>query len=192
MNERDKLRGVDLHNPPPPPGMRETPTPSEPEKPVEKREGAGKQRKGVPEPLASVLAVLIVGSIFLVVGWLLVKAVGLTLSVIWKAIVFLTPYGRAAAADPLFRYCLHWCSGCVVVIAIVNVFVCVVGEMIDLGLSLLGSLVVGFCVWYCGYGLSFALVKVPIFFPYLAPVLMVAGCAAVAFMLIKIEAEILY
>ena len=110
---------------------------------------------------------------------------------LWFLLLFLAPYGRMAAVDPDFRYCLHWCSGCVVIFAILSVWFCLDECMADLLPSILVTIASSFALWYAGFGASFLLVKIPVWFPFLAPVGMVTVCALAGLLLLGIESSIL-
>ena len=108
----------------------------------------------------------------------------------WFLLIFLSPYGRAAALDPDFRYCLHWCSGCVVFFLIISVIFCTDEFFMDLIPSILVSIVAAIVLWYISFGACFLLVNIPIWFTVLAPAAAVGLCFIVGLGLLGIEVAI--
>lgn len=193
MDDADKK--IDLQNPPPvppadPPGVKMT----DRQNPLHgmKKEGTSKALKVMGVSLGVILLVaLVIAGI-----WLLWKAVGLAfagigwvLSKIWSGIVFVTPYGRQAAAEQNFLYCLHWASGCAAVFVILAVCICI-KEYVDALPGTLATLAGGFGIWYIGFAMCFLLVRIPASFFVLAPIVQIVVCGAVGIRMLAFVSDL--
>lgn len=90
-----------------------------------------------------------------------------------SGIGFITPFGRNAAENSDFRYCLIVCTICVVISLII--FFVILSDEVSWFVSGIISVVASFAMWYSSFGMCFLIVKIPIAFKILALIASVAG-----------------
>lgn len=99
-------------------------------------------------------------------------------------IYFLSPFGRKAAQDERFRYCLIIYTICVVIELVIYFWV--LYETCFFWESLFVATIISGIVWYACFGLCFLLVLIPIWFKLLSAVLAVVSSILITIMIVAI------
>lgn len=124
---------------------------------------------------------------------IVLKMIGV-LAVLWMAyqwrdfIVFLTPFGRKAAAIPEFRYCLIICSVCVAIAFFLYIIIWY--EAHDLLPSIVVAAILSIGMWYACFGACFIIVRITFWFNVLAAIACL-GVSVTLFFVIGIVAALI-
>lgn len=89
--------------------------------------------------------------------------------------IFITPFGRKAAENSDFRYCLIVCSIWVGIALVL--FIGTLWNTIDALENIIISLVMAFIMWYVCFGFCYLIVLIPIYFKILAAI----ACSIISF-----------
>lgn len=89
-----------------------------------------------------------------------------------EAIVYITPFGREAAADADFRYCLIVFTICVAISCVL--FIHLMKGLTGTVTNVILCTIAAFAMWYVCFGVCFLLVLIPFWFKVLAALVAIA------------------
>lgn len=95
-----------------------------------------------------------------------------------QIIVFLSPYGREPSLNPIFRYCLDWCSWSIVFCCILLfLFLCTID--FSGSESFFAAIFFGIIAWYPCYFACHLIILIPLYFNILAAICCVVTSAII-------------